>query len=101
MEDESGNDASPNSLKSQIEAYLGEPATRLLLNDKIDGGAILVPRGYPNDIDLITDLPSVTAIDSLYVSEFDGAGDVTNCVIYPPIDTVNSPTAILFTLVVS
>jgi hypothetical protein len=53
LEDESGNDASPNSLKSQIEAYLGEPATRMLLNDKIDAGAI--------DIDLMTGLPSVKA----------------------------------------
>jgi hypothetical protein len=53
LENESGNDASPNSLKSQIEAYLGEPATRLLLNDKIDGGEI--------DIDRLIDLPSVTA----------------------------------------
>ena len=32
LEDESGNDASPNSLKSQIEAYLGEPATHLCEN---------------------------------------------------------------------
>jgi hypothetical protein len=53
LEDESGNDASPNSLKSQIEAYLGEPATRLLLNDRIDAGKI--------DLDRMTDLPSVTA----------------------------------------
>jgi hypothetical protein len=53
LEDESGNDASPNSLKSQIEAHLGEPATRLLLNDKIDGGAI--------DLDRMIDLPSVKA----------------------------------------
>jgi hypothetical protein len=44
LEDESGNDASPNSLKSQIEAYLGEPATRLLLNDKIDAGEIDIDR---------------------------------------------------------
>lgn len=44
LEDESGNDASPNSLKSQIEAYLGEPATRLLLNDKIDSGEIDIDR---------------------------------------------------------
>jgi hypothetical protein len=44
LEDESGNDASPNSLKSQIEVFLGEPATRLLLNDKIDGGAIDLDR---------------------------------------------------------
>jgi hypothetical protein len=53
LEDESGNDASPNSLKIQIEAHLGEPATRLLLNDKIDGGAI--------DLDRMIDLPSVKA----------------------------------------
>jgi hypothetical protein len=44
LEDESGNDASPNSLKSQIEAYLGESATRLLLNDKIDAGEIDIDR---------------------------------------------------------
>jgi hypothetical protein len=44
LEDESGNDASPNSLKSQIEAYLGEPATYLLLNDKIDNGQIEIDR---------------------------------------------------------
>ena len=42
LEDESGNDASPNSLKSQIEACLGEPATHLLLNDKIDSGEIYI-----------------------------------------------------------
>jgi hypothetical protein len=44
LEDESGNDASPNSLKSQIEACLDEPATRLLLNDKIDAGEIEIDR---------------------------------------------------------
>jgi hypothetical protein len=44
LEDESGNDASPNSLKSQIEKCLGEPATRLLLNDKIDSGEIDIDR---------------------------------------------------------
>ena len=44
LEDESGNDASPNSLKSQIEAYLGEPATHLLLNGKIDDGEIDIDR---------------------------------------------------------
>jgi hypothetical protein len=44
LEDESGNDASPNSLKSQIEACLGEPATRFLLNDKIDTGEIDIDR---------------------------------------------------------
>lgn len=44
LEDESGNDASPNSLKSQIKAFLGEPATRELLNDKIDDGEIDLDR---------------------------------------------------------
>jgi hypothetical protein len=44
LEDESGNDASPNSLKSQIEACLDKPATRLLLNDKIDAGEIDLDR---------------------------------------------------------
>jgi hypothetical protein len=44
LEDESGNDASPNSLKSQIEECLGEPATRELLNDKIDAGEIEIDR---------------------------------------------------------
>jgi hypothetical protein len=53
LEDESGNDASPNSLKSQIEKCLGAPATRKLLNDKIDDGEI--------DIDRIKDMPSLTA----------------------------------------
>jgi hypothetical protein len=44
LEDESGNDASPNSLKIQIEKCLGEPATSLLLNDKIDNGEIDIDR---------------------------------------------------------
>ncbi len=53
LEDESGNDNSPNSLKQQLENYLGEPGTRILLNDKIDDGEI--------DIDRIIDMPSLTA----------------------------------------
>jgi hypothetical protein len=44
LEDKSGNDASPNSLKSQIETHLSEPATHLLLNDKIDYGEIDIDR---------------------------------------------------------
>ncbi|NJR31786.1 MAG: hypothetical protein HC778_01475 [Chamaesiphon sp. CSU_1_12] len=52
LEDESGNDASPNSLKSQIEAHLGEPATRLLLNDKIDAGAIDLDRIEMNSLNV-------------------------------------------------
>jgi hypothetical protein len=53
IEDESGSKNSPNSLKKQLEEYLGEPETRILLNDKIDDGEI--------DIDRITDMPSMTA----------------------------------------
>jgi hypothetical protein len=52
LEDESGNDASPNSLKSQIEAFLGEPATRELLNDKIDDGEIDLDRIEMNSINV-------------------------------------------------
>jgi hypothetical protein len=53
LEDESGNDDSPNPLKQQLENRLGEPGTGKLLNDKIDAGEI--------DIDRMTDLPSLTA----------------------------------------
>jgi hypothetical protein len=53
LEDESGNDDSPNPLKQQLEDCLGEPGTRILLNDKIDAGEI--------DIDRIHDLHSLTA----------------------------------------
>ncbi len=53
LEDESGNDASPNSLKSQLETYLGEPATRELLNNKIDDGKI--------EGDRLVDIPSFMA----------------------------------------
>ena len=52
LEDESGNDASPNSLKQQIKQHLGEPATRELLNGKIDDNRL--------DLDRITDMPSLT-----------------------------------------
>jgi hypothetical protein len=52
LEAESGNDNSPNPLKQQLEDYLGEPGTEILLNDKIDAGEI--------DIDRIHDLPSLT-----------------------------------------
>lgn len=38
LENESGNDNSPNPLKQQLEEYLGEPGTGVLLNDKIDDG---------------------------------------------------------------
>ena len=53
IEDESGSKNSPNSLKKQLEEHLGEPETRVLLNDKIDAGEI--------DIDRIKDMPSLTA----------------------------------------
>jgi hypothetical protein len=53
IEDESGNDDSPNSLKQQLEDYLGEPGTGELLNDRIDRGEI--------EIDRIIDMPSLTA----------------------------------------
>jgi hypothetical protein len=44
LEDESGNDYSPNPLKQQLEAHLGEPGTGKLLNDKIDAGEIDIDR---------------------------------------------------------
>jgi hypothetical protein len=53
LENESGNDDSPNSLKQQLEDHLGESGSRILLNDKIDDGEI--------DIDRITDMPSINA----------------------------------------
>jgi hypothetical protein len=40
LEQESGNDNSPHSLKKQLIAYLGENITRELLNQKIDEGQI-------------------------------------------------------------
>ncbi len=51
LENESGNDRSPNSLKKQLENHFGEPVTRELLNDKIDQGEI--------DINRIEDMPSL------------------------------------------
>ncbi|WP_309738531.1 MULTISPECIES: hypothetical protein [unclassified Chamaesiphon] len=53
LEYESASKNSPNSLKKQLENNLGEPETRILLNNKIDDGEI--------DIDRMTDLPNVTA----------------------------------------
>ncbi len=52
LEDESGNDKSPNPLKKQLDNHLGHPGSRELLNGKIDDGAI--------DLDKITDMPSLT-----------------------------------------
>jgi hypothetical protein len=63
LEDESGNDVSPNSLKSQIEACLGEPATRLLINDKIDSGEIDIDRIDMNSLNVFkTRLDEVLAV---------------------------------------
>jgi hypothetical protein len=53
LEDESGNDHSPNSIKQQLEDHLGQPGSREILNGKIDDGAI--------ELDKITDMPSLTA----------------------------------------
>ena len=53
LEDESGNDRSPNPLKQQLENHLGETGTGILLNDKIDAGEIYIDR--------IKDMPSLTA----------------------------------------
>jgi hypothetical protein len=53
LEDESGNDNSPHSLKSQLKEHLGELATRALLNEEIDQGNL--------DICKILDMPSLTA----------------------------------------
>jgi len=51
LEDQSGNDASPNSLKEQLDQHLGEAATRMLLNEKVDRGQL--------DITRIVDMPSL------------------------------------------
>ncbi len=40
LEDRSGNDNSPASLKRELEQMLGEPATRELLRGKIEDGSI-------------------------------------------------------------
>jgi len=48
IEEESGNDNSPNSLKKQLDSHLGERCTQKLLNEKIDGEEIDIHRhcGY-------------------------------------------------------
>jgi hypothetical protein len=53
LENESGNDSSPNSLKKQLEEHLGETVSRTLINEKIEMGVI--------DINKISDMPSLTA----------------------------------------
>jgi hypothetical protein len=52
LEDESGNDASPNSLKKQLKEHLGETGSHELINEKIESGLI--------DLDKITDMDSLT-----------------------------------------
>ena len=64
LEDESGSKNSPNSLKKQLEEHLGEPETRILLNDKIDAGEI--------DIDRIKDMPSLTVFKNRLDKVLDG-----------------------------
>jgi hypothetical protein len=51
LENTPGNDRSPNNLKDQLEVVLGEEATRMLLNEKIDDGLI--------DINRINGMPSM------------------------------------------
>ncbi|WP_300177507.1 hypothetical protein [uncultured Aliivibrio sp.] len=52
FEGRSGNDDSPNSLKGELETHLGEPATRVKLNELVDDGEI--------DLAQITDMKSMT-----------------------------------------
>jgi hypothetical protein len=52
LENESGNDASPNSLKKQLEEHLGETGSRTVINEKIAMGTI--------DLDKIADMDSLT-----------------------------------------
>lgn len=52
LEERSGNDDSPKSLKAELEAHLGEPATRVTLNELVDEGQI--------DLAQITDMKSMT-----------------------------------------
>ncbi|MDO6527215.1 hypothetical protein Q4519_16170 [Motilimonas sp. 1_MG-2023] len=51
FEGRSGNDASPQSLKDELKAHLGEPPTRVKLNQLVDDGQI--------DLSQITDMKSV------------------------------------------
>lgn len=51
LEERSGNDDSPRSLKAELEAHLGEPATREKLNELVDDGLI--------DLAQITDMTSM------------------------------------------
>ncbi|MDH6016546.1 MULTISPECIES: hypothetical protein [Vibrio] len=52
FEGRSGNDDSPRSLKGELESHLGEPATRVKLNELVDDGLI--------DLAQITDMKSMT-----------------------------------------
>jgi hypothetical protein len=53
LEEESGNDVSPRSLKGQLAEFLGEESSRELLNDFVDQGEI--------DFSRIKDMRSLTA----------------------------------------
>ena len=64
LENESGNDRSPNNLKKQLEEHLGEPATRNLINDKVDQGKI--------DINRIKDMPSLNKFKERLDKVLDG-----------------------------
>lgn len=66
LENESGNDDSPNSLKNQLETHLGKPVTRELLNDEIDQGNL--------DISKIIDMPSLTAFKDKLDEVLDNLG---------------------------
>ena len=67
LENESGNDAAPNSLKQQISQHLGEPATRELLNGTIDDNRL--------DLEQITDMPSLT----MFKDRLDAVLDQLGC----------------------
>ena len=53
LEEASGNDASPKSLKKQLEEHLQTSGTRELLNEKVDDGEL--------DLQKIKDMSSLTA----------------------------------------
>jgi hypothetical protein len=55
LEDLSGNDDAPNSLKQQLEEYLGESGSRIVLNDKIDAGKIDLDRIDMNSLNKFKD----------------------------------------------
>jgi hypothetical protein len=66
LENESGNDDSPNSLKDQLEKCLSEKATRILLNNQIDEGNLVVEK--------IVDMPSLTVFKDRLDEVLDNLG---------------------------